>query len=98
MSGKNGHGIRQAEKILPDGGHERRHTASGKIGAPDGTMEKRVSREDDALLRFIEGDPARCMPRGIDHGKVQSAGLDRVSPFHPVLRILYEYVVGEFIG
>ena len=66
----------EGDELSEDAFHEHFVVAAGVVGAADGTGEEGVAAEEDLFGRFIEGNAARSVARGLDDVETEPADLD----------------------
>ena len=74
----------QWEELPEDAFHEHLVVAAGVVGAADGAGEEGVAAEEDLFGRFIEGNAARSVARGLDDLETEPADLDDGDAFRAI--------------
>ena len=74
----------EGDELSEDAFHEHFVVAAGVVGAADGAGEEGVAAEEDLFGRFIEGNAARSVARGLDDLEAESADLDDGDAFRAI--------------
>ncbi len=74
----------QWEELPEDAFHEHLVVAAGVVGAADGAGEEGVAAEENLFGRFIEGNAARSVARGLDDLETEPADLDDGDAFRAI--------------
>ena len=74
----------EGDELPEDAFHEHLVVAAGVVGAADGAGEEGVAAEEDLFVRFIEGNAARSVARGLDDLETEPADLDDGDAFRAI--------------
>lgn len=74
----------EGDELSEDAFHEHFVVATGVVGATDGAGEEGVAAEEDLFGRFIEGNAARSVARGLDDLETEPADLDDGDAFRAI--------------
>ena len=74
----------EGDELSEDAFHEHFVVAAGVVGAADGAGEEGVAAEEDLFGRFIEGNAARSVARGLDDVETEPADLDDRDAFRAI--------------
>ena len=84
VAGDNRNRAFEGDELPEDAFHEHFVVAAGVVGAADGTGEEGVAAEEDLFGRFIEGNAARSVARGLDDLETEPADLDDGDAFRAI--------------
>ena len=74
----------EGDELSEDAFHEHLVVAAGVVGAADGAGEEGVAAEEDLFGRFIEGNAARSVARGLDDLETEPADLNHGNAFRTI--------------
>ena len=90
----------EGDELSEDAFHEHFVVAAGVVGAADGAGEEGVAAEEDLFGRFIEGNAARSVARGLDDVETEPADLDDRDAFRAIRTVgaVLGWIAGMAIG